>query len=145
MASWEAHVGYYEGLSQNFVPDHQILLEYSVVRQILPYNHHLWALFYYKPSKKALFTCFLREFGYVLVRVWGGGLLGSMISQLLKKKLFTKFDVIFSKMLRLLIFFYRFLRKEQAHDTPDPWVTYRMASLPFNPKHLTMWLNDSGE
>ena len=68
MASWEAHVGYYEGLGQNFVPDHQVLLGYSVVRQILPYNHHLWALFCYKPSRNALFTCFYREFGFVLVR-----------------------------------------------------------------------------
>ena len=101
---------YYEGLSQNFVPDHQVLLGYSVVRQILPYNHHLWALFCYKPSRNALFTCF-----YVNLAVFSAGVRGGVAGfhdfATLKKKLFTKFDVIFSKMLRLPIFFYRFLCK----------------------------------
>ena len=72
-------------------------------------------------------------------------MLGSMNSQLLKKKLFTKFDVIFSKMLRLPIFFYRFLRKWQAHNSLGPWVTCRTASLLFNSKHLRARLSDSGE
>ena len=44
---------YYDGLSQNRVPDHQILLKSSVLRQILPYDHHMWALFRYKPGKLA--------------------------------------------------------------------------------------------
>ena len=84
MASWEAHVGYYEGLSQNFVPDHQGLLGYSVVRQILPYNHHLWALFCYKPSRNALFTCFYVNLAMFLCGCEEGGLLGSMKSDLLE-------------------------------------------------------------
>ena len=57
MASWGGHVGHYEDLSR-MVPGHQRLLGYSVVRQILPYNHHMWALFRYKPSRNALFTRF---------------------------------------------------------------------------------------
>ena len=71
-------------------------------------------------------------------------MLGSMILQLKKKKLFTRFNVIFSKILRLPIFFNRFLRKEQAHDSLGPWVTCRTTSLPFNSKHLRARFNDSG-
>ena len=48
-------------------------------------------------------------------------------------------------MLRLPIFFYRFLRKQQAHDSLGPWVTCRTASLLFNSKHLRARLSDSGE
>ena len=72
-------------------------------------------------------------------------MLNSMISQLKKKKLFTKFDAIFFSWTRLPIFFFRFHRKKQAHETTDPWVTCRMASLPFDPNHLRARLNDSGE
>jgi hypothetical protein len=67
-----------------------------------------------------------------------------MISQLLKKKLFTKFDANFFSWTRLPIFFFRFHRKKQAHGTLDPWITCRKASLTFYPKHLRARLSDSG-
>ena len=68
---------------------------------------------------------FLREFGYVLMR----GLYDFWTK---KKNLSSRFDVISSKMLRLPIFFCRFLHTEQTHETFDPWVTFRIAQLPFN-------------
>ena len=38
--TWGVHVGCHEGFSQNFVPDHQGLLGYSVVRQIFVFVFH---------------------------------------------------------------------------------------------------------
>jgi len=43
-----------------------------------------------------------------------------MILQLEKIKLLSRFDLIFSIILRLSIFFYRFLHKEQAQIMLDP-------------------------
>ena len=143
MASWGAHVGYYEGLSQNFVPDHQGSLGYSVVRQVLPYNHHLWALFCYKPSRNALFTCFYVNLAMLSAGVRRGA--AKFHDFATKKKLFTKFDAFFFSWTRLPIFFFRFHRKKQAHETLDPWITCRKAALTFHPKHLRARLNDPGE
>ena len=43
------------------------------------------------------------------------------------------------------ILLYRFLHTEQAHEALGPWVTCRTASLPFNSKHSTARLSESGE
>jgi len=63
-----ARVRYYEGLSQNFVSDHQVLFAYSVLRHILPCNHYMWALLRLKTVRNAFFTCF-----YVNLNVFQSG------------------------------------------------------------------------
>ena len=56
----EFDAGYYVALNQIFVLDHQHLLGCSVVRQILPYSHHLWALILLQTGQKCtlcVITC----------------------------------------------------------------------------------------
>ena len=87
----------------------------------------------------------------------GRGLLGFMDLSTYKKKNFPLDSMSFSQKFSDCQFFYRFLtnerkkkkkrflRTEQAHETLDPWVTCRMASLLFNTKHLRCRLSVLGE
>ena len=61
----------YGYICQNFIPHHQILLGYSIVRQVLPYSRHLGTLFLLQTEQKWTFCVFLCEFGGVLVRFAG--------------------------------------------------------------------------
>ena len=69
----------YDGLSQNFVPDQQMLLAFESNCCHITVT---CGLYFAINGAEMDFYMFLREFGCIREWVWGGGLLGSMISQL---------------------------------------------------------------
>ena len=93
-----ARVRYYEGLSQNFVCDHQVLFAYSVLRHILPCNHYMWALLRLKTVRNAFFTCFYVNLS-VFQSGYGEGVAGFYDFGKKKKGLSTRFDVTFPKVI----------------------------------------------